>query len=165
METNANYSNEVMEQEVEKTPLEIAEDFVKENSSSTIIEEFVNHLNTINSLKAQLESKQLSLNTTRTQLNNWENSITKFLKNGINEDGINPEEIKTFAANMDIKLTKSIRVKFNVEVEYEFEVPLDTQYLNEDDFDIDISHRIENDYDAEETHCSVDVVDFESEEI
>lgn len=165
METNANYSNEVMEQEVEKTPLEIAEDFVKENSSSTIIEEFVNHLNTINSLKAQLESKQLSLNTTRTQLNNWKDSVEGFIKEKVKEDNVTIDDLKEFAEDLDIKLTKSIRVKFNVEVEYEFEVPLDTQYLNEDDFDVDISHRIENDYDAEETHCSVDVVDFESEEI
>jgi hypothetical protein len=44
--------------EVELTPTQIAENFVKENTTSVIVEEFVNHYNKIERLESEIaESK------------------------------------------------------------------------------------------------------------
>jgi hypothetical protein len=69
------------------------------------------------------------------------------------------------AEELNISLTKSIKVTFSVTCEYEFNVPFDfdDNDIDENDFNIIISSRISND-DVEETSESYEVEEFEVED-
>lgn len=101
----------------------------------------------------------------RKQYNDMKSTITEFLKEhiGDNEDA-DADDLKELADNLDIKLTKIIKVNFNVECEFHVEVPLDKDDsdIDEDDFDVEISWSGDSDWDV--VHETTDINDFNTEE-
>ena len=152
--------------ETVQTPQQIAEEFVKANTTSAIIEEFVNHHNTIEALRRNLEYAQQDARNQRSRWASMAETIEDFLKTHISEkDSASVEELKDLADELEIELTKTMRVTFKIEAEYEIVVPLDTNEddISEDNFDYSVSFRNTND-DWEENSESYEINDFEVEE-
>jgi len=152
--------------EIELTPEQIAENFIKANSVASLIEEFVNHYNAIESLKKRLEYSKQSSNTDRAKVCEVTNTVEEFLKEHIKEnDSASVEELKELAESLDIELTKTINVSFTVQVEAELTVPLDfdEEDINDGDFNISIDYcGSHNDVDCDDLSTEVD--DFSAEE-
>jgi len=91
--------------------------------------------------------------------------IEAFLKEHILAKDIDTKDLIKLAADLDMELTKSVKVEFAVVCKYEFTVPLtyDESDFSEGDFDIKISSNITDD-DIEETSESFEVEDFEVED-
>jgi len=151
---------------VEQTPAQIAEEFIKDHSFGDLVDEFVIHFNTIESLKKRLEYTEQASNTHRARLREVTNTVEEFLKEHIKEnDSASVEELKELAAELDIELTKTISVSFTVNVEAELTVPLDfdEEKIDDGDFDISIDYcGRHNDVDCDDVSTEVD--DFSAEE-
>jgi hypothetical protein len=92
-------------------------------------------------------------------------SIEEFIKEHVKEEQVQIDNLKDFAKEIGLELTKTIKVTFIAECEYEFTVPIDfdNDDITEDDFSIRISSMLSGD-DVEETHESMEVKDFEVED-
>ena len=147
------------------TPEQVAEEFVKENTTSTIIEEFVNNYKTIESLKSRVQAEAGTSDHWRQKFARLENSIEEFLKEhiGDNEDA-SVDDMKEFAESLGIELTKTIKVTFTAAVEVELTVPLDfdTDDINDHHFTVSAEFDGMNDVEVDDTDISID--DFEVEE-
>jgi hypothetical protein len=147
------------------TPEQVAEDFVKENTTSVIIEEFVNNYKTIESLKTRVQAESGTSDHWRMKFARLESNIVEFLKSHIsdNEDA-SVDDMKEFAESLGIELTKTITVKFTAEVEVEITVPLDADIddVDENDFTVSAEFDGKNDWSVEDTNINVN--DFEVEE-
>ena len=93
----------------------------------------------------------------------YQSAVENFIKEHVkdNEDA-DVEELIEFAAELDIELTKKVRITFNVAVEYEVEVPLGSEDdIDESDFDI----RIDYSGDGEVRYDYNSIGEFDTEEV
>jgi hypothetical protein len=147
------------------TPIQIAEEFVKENSSATIVEEFVNNYNAIESLKKQLEYCKQEVVNQRSRWASMAETIEEFLKSHISEgDSASVDDLKELADQLDIELTKSITVKMEIQVEIELTVPLDFDEESIDDSDFDISCDFNGMTDVDVDDTNIEITSCEVEE-
>ena len=125
----------------EPTPQQIAEDFIKANTTSVIIEEFVNHHNTIESLKRQLEASKSTAEFRRVRLEDFIAKTRDFIVTGLSNE-VGEDELKRLADKLDIELTKEISVTFSVEVTATVTVPIDFDEddITDADFDITVEY-------------------------
>jgi hypothetical protein len=125
----------------EPTPQQIAEDFIKANTTSVIIEEFVNHHNTIESLKRQLEASKSTAEFRRVRLEDFIAKTRDFIVTGLSNE-VGEDELKDLADKLDIELTKEIEVTFRVEVTATVTVPIDFDEddITDADFDITVEY-------------------------
>ena len=142
-----------------------AQSVVKDLSASEIAVE-VERL--LNELDYQQEQTQKAIQYKSISASNYTelyDKVEEFLTEHIKSGDIDKNDLIKFAADLDMELTKTIKVNFNVVCEYEFKVPLsyDESDFSEGDFDIKISANITDD-DVEETHESFEVEDFEVED-
>jgi sugar-specific transcriptional regulator TrmB len=125
------------------TPADIAEEFVKANTTSAIIEEFVNHHNTIESLQRKLQNSEQEVRNQRSRWASMAETIEEFLKEHISEgNSASVTDLKELAAELDIELTKEVEVTFTVEVTATVTVPIDfnAEDIEESDFDIRVNY-------------------------
>jgi carbamoylphosphate synthase large subunit len=140
----------------ETTPQQIAEDFIKANTTSVIVEEFVNHYNEIERLKRRLEEKNSSLDYSRNRLNEFVAKTRDFIITGLSNE-VDEDDLKKLAEALDIELTKEIEVTFSVEVTATVTVPID---FDEDDItDADFDITVEYSGTHDDTEC--DSIDHE----
>lgn len=142
----------------ELTPIQLAEEFVKNNSLEVIVKRLVD-------LENKSKWANDSLTQTRTELGNWKNSITEFLTEHIKDNAIDVDDLQELASELDIALEQEIEVTFNVTVKYTGTVPLgfDTDRISEDMFDVRINFSSRHDgVDLDEDYA--DIEDFEVEE-
>lgn len=146
------------------TPEQIAEEFVKENTTSTIVEEFVLHYNTIEGLKQRLEWAHNESNNQRSRWASMAQTIEEFLKEHITEGRVDIDDLKQLADDLDIELTKTITVKFTAEVEVEITVPIDADVDDVDENDFTVSAEFDGKTDWEVNDTNINVNDFDVEE-
>jgi seryl-tRNA synthetase len=146
------------------TPEQVAEEFVKENTTATIIEEFVNHYNAIESLKQQLEYQQQETRNQRSRWASMAETIEEFLKEHIAEGHVDTDDLKQLAEDLEIELTKTITVKFTAEVEVEITVPIDADVDDVDENDFTVSAEFDGKTDWEVNDTNINVNDFDVEE-
>jgi hypothetical protein len=141
--------------EVELTPTQIAENFVKENTTSVIIEEFVNHYNKIENLKAKLQYQEQETRNQRSRWASMAQTIEEFLIEHIKDEQVSIDDLKELAAELEIELSKEVEVTFTVEVTATVTVPLDfnAEDIEESDFDIRVNY--------EGSHNNVECDDIE----
>ena len=150
----------------ESTPAQIAEEFVKANTTSVIIEEFVNNYYAIERLKKQVEESRSTAEYRRVRLEELIATTRNFLLEHIaNHDGASVDELKDLAEELDIELTKEISVTFSVEVTATVTVPVDFDEddITESDFDISVEYSGSHD-DVECDDVEYEVNNFVSEE-
>lgn len=124
------------------TPADIAEEFVKANTTSAIIEEFVNHHNTIESLQRKLQNAEQEARNQRSRWASMAETIEEFLKEHIKDQQVSIDDLKELADELEIELTKEVEVTFTVEVTATVTVPIDfdAEDIEESDFDIRINY-------------------------
>jgi len=129
--------------ETTQTPEQIAEEFIKANTTSVIVEEFVNHYNEIERLKRRLLERDSSIDYQRNRLNELVAKTRDFIITHVADgEGANVDELKELAEELDIELTKEICVTFSVEVTATVTVPVDfdEDALTDSDFDISVDY-------------------------
>lgn len=138
---------------IELTPIQIAEQFVKENTSSDIAKRLAD-------LEQKYKWANDALGQTRSQLRNYENTIEEFIKEHITEDSVDVDDLRELAAELDIELTKEVEISFTVTYTAKATVPLDfDDDIDESDFSVRIEYEGNSDYEVEETNC--DIEDFD----
>jgi hypothetical protein len=143
----------------------IAESVVKDLPANEIVKEIQRLLDDRDYHKKQCAENRTRATEQQSKYLNLYSTISDFITEHVKDDDITTDDLKELAEELNISLTKTIKVKFTVACEYEFEVPLDFEDndIDESDFSINISSSVSND-DVEETHESIDVTDFEVEE-
>jgi sugar-specific transcriptional regulator TrmB len=124
------------------TPEAVAEEFIKANTTSVIIEEFVNHYNTIESLQRKLTNAEQEARNQRSRWASMAETIEEFLKEHIKDQQVSIDDLKELADELEIELTKEVEVTFTVEVTATVTVPIDfnAEDIEESDFDIRINY-------------------------
>lgn len=156
------------EETTTETPLtnqQIAENVVKDLPANEIVNEIKRLMDEVDYRKREATlAKERATQGTSRYLNLF-NALEEFIKEHVKDEQISIDDLKEFAEEVNIELTKSIRVTFNVKCEYEFNVPLDfdEEDITDGDFNIRISSNIQ-DEDIEETSESFEVEDFEVED-
>jgi seryl-tRNA synthetase len=148
------------------TPEQVAEDFVKENTTSTIVEEFVNNYKTIESLKTRVQAEANNADHYRQLFKRKLEIVEEFLKSHIGEnDSASVDELKELAESLDIELTKEVEVTFTIEVTATLTVPLDFDEddLSDSDFDTRVTYEGgHNDVECDDVEWNIN--DFETDE-
>jgi exonuclease VII large subunit len=147
------------------TPADIAEEFVKANTTSAIIEEFVNHHNTIESLQRKLQNAEQEARNQRSRWASMAETIEEFLKEHIKDQQVSIDDLKELADELEIELTKEVEVTFTVEVTATVTVPLDfdAEDIEESDFDIRINYEgSHNDVECDDIEWNTN--DFQSDD-
>jgi hypothetical protein len=157
-----------MTEETIQAPLtnqEIAQSVVKDLPADEIVKEIERLLNENNYHENEAKLARQRATVSNSKYTELYNSVEDFLKEHIKSGDVYIEDLVKFAAQLDIEITKSVKVSFNVVCEYEFTVPLsyDETDFSEHDFDIKISSNISED-DVEQTSESFEVEDFEVED-
>lgn len=104
--------------------------------------------------------------TLNSELSNYRKSVETFLKDHIKDDEVDVDDLREFAEDLGIELTKTIRVKCTIKVEGEFTVPLDFDVNDVDDESEFFNIRIDadpsdNDIDVDSEQWDVDSIDAE----
>jgi seryl-tRNA synthetase len=149
-----------------QTPEQIAEEFIKANTTSVIVEEFVNHYNEIERLKRRLEERNSSIDYQRNRLNELVAKTRDFIITHVADgEGASVNELKELAEELDIELTKEIEVTFRVEVTATVTVPVDFEEddITDADFDITVEYSGTHN-DAECDSIEYEVNNFVAEE-
>ena len=158
-------STEETTTEAPYTNQQIAENTVKELSANELTKELQRLLDEVDYRKREAAlAKERATQGTSRYLNLF-NSLEEFIKEHVKDEQISIDDLKEFAEEVNISLTKSIKVTFNVKCEYEFNVPLDfdEEDITDGDFTVRISSDI-SDEDVEETSESYEIEDFEVED-
>jgi seryl-tRNA synthetase len=141
------------------TPEAVAEEFIKANTTSVIIEEFVNHYNTIESLQRKLTYAEQEARNQRSRWASMAQTIEDFLKEHIKDEQVSVDDLKELAEELEIELTKEIEVTFKVDVTATVTVPIDfnDEDIEESDFDIRINYEgSHNDVECDDIEWSVE---------
>jgi hypothetical protein len=140
----------------------LKDEVVKSMTSLQIVDEVTRLLDKVDGLETRAAMQQNRATENQSKYLNLYNSIAEFIKEHVKDDDISTDDLKELADELNISLTKSIKVTFTVQAEYEFNVPLDwtDDDISDGDFDIRISYN-GNDDDIEETSESMEVEDFE----
>lgn len=134
---------------------ELAAEFVKNNSVTDIV-------NRIAHLMRGLENTRNDYDQARQSFIYWKNKTSEFVVEHVKDNEIDVDDLKDFANEMGIELTKEIEVTFKVDVKFTATVPLDfdVDTIDESDFDVTINYRGgDNDVDMEEEYS--DIEDFD----
>ena len=158
-------STEETTTEAPYTNQQIAESTVKELSANELVKELERLLDELDYRKNEAASAKERTASATTRYANLYSSVEKFLKEHVKDKEVSIDDLEELAEELNIELTKSIKVTFSVTCEYEFNVPFDfdDNDIDENDFHIIISSRISND-DVEETSESMEVENFEVED-
>ena len=122
----------------EPTPQQVAEDFVKANTTSVIVEEFVNNYYAIERLKKQVEESRTTAQYRLQRLEQFIASTRDFIITGLSNE-VDEDDLKRLADTLDIELTKEIEVTFRVDVTATVTVPIDFDEDDITDADFDVS--------------------------
>ena len=140
----------------------IAESVVKDLPANEIVKEIQRLLDEKDHYKKQCDENRIRATENQSKYLNLYNSISEFITEHVKDNDISTDDLKELAEELNISLTKSIKVTFTIKAEYEFDVPLDwtDDDISDGDFNISISHNGSDD-DMEETSESYEVEDFE----
>lgn len=110
----------------------------------------------------QYRAEQARHSETKNAFKHFKDVVEEFIKEHVKEkEDADTDELIELANDLNIELTKKIRVTFNVAVEYEIEVALDDDDdIDEDDFDIRIDFNGEGAVNYDNTSIS----EFDTEE-
>ena len=143
----------------------IAESVVKDLPANEIVKEIQRLLDDRDYHKKQCAENRIRATEQQSKYLNLYSTISEFITEHVKDDDISTDDLKELAEELNISLTKSIKVTFTIKAEYEFDVPLDwtDDDISDGDFNISISHNGSDD-DMEETSESYEVEDFEVED-
>lgn len=117
----------------------------------------------IANLKVNSQDQRNSNSALRSRLQTLVDTVTEFIKDNIS-DGADTDALKELANELDIELTKDLRITFTVQYYADVTVPLDydVESIDESDFDVTIQYTGHDDVDFSDD--STEVEDFEVQE-
>lgn len=133
-----------------------AMDFVHSHSLADVVDHLA-------SLYDAGDSRVEANRITRNRLQHLVDTVTEFIKDNLSE-GADSDSLKELANELDIELTKNLRITFNVSYYADVTVPLDFDEQTIDDSDFDVSIRYRGSDDVDFADESTEVEDFEIEE-
>jgi len=141
----------------ESTVETIASEFVKQHNATEIVAELVSKEQSIQRLQENLDYSRSIVGERNAKL-----AIVKaFIKSHvIDDDDATVSELKDLAGELDITLTKEVRVTFTVEYDLTVECDIDEGEIDENDFRVDLTYNGV----GELTNESADWQDFSVEE-
>ena len=143
------------------TPIQFAEQFIKEHNASEIAEELVSYSKSVDSLKEQLEYMEKRWRVANTSHHQLKDAMTDFIKEHVShDDSASVDELKELAEELGIELTKEITVHFTVTYDITIEVALDEE-VSDDDFSVDMSYNGDGEVTNEEADWSSVVIEEE----
>jgi len=149
----------------EVTPIEIATEFVKNSSSIQIAEKMAEDAQSLENMRKNVSHKQVEIDYLRRDKQAILNTVEKFLKEHISEgNDADLDELKELAEELDIELTKNIKVTFTASVEVEMTVPLDFDLEGIDESNFTVSAEFDGMTDVDVDDTDINVEDFEVEE-
>lgn len=128
---------------------------------------FINSNKTINEITAHLayqyelvQAARESRITATNRLNALIEQVTEFIKDNMS-DGADSDALKELANELDIELTKDLRITLTVQYYADVTVPLDydVENIDESDFDINIRYTGSDDVDFSDESTEVDEFD------
>ena len=117
----------------------------------------------IANLKVNMEELRNNNSSVRGRLQETVDTVTEFIKDHIS-DGAGTDELKELANDLDIELTKNLRITFTVSYYADVTVPIEYDTDDIDDSDFDVNIRYTGSDDVEFENDSTEVEDFEVEE-
>jgi uncharacterized membrane protein YheB (UPF0754 family) len=157
--------NTTTETTTEVTPFQLATEYLKEHSLIEIAEKMVEDAQSLENMRKNVSHKQVEIDYLRRDKSNILDTIEKFLKEHISEgNDADLNELKELAEELDIELTKNIKVTFTASVEVEMTVPLDFDLEGIDESNFTVSAEFDGMTDVDVDDTDINVEDFEVEE-
>lgn len=147
--------------EVQETNIDKANKFVKEQTAEQVVVYLASLLDNIDELKNNKLYWQDSYYAVRQKHDNFVDRTTEFIKECLSNNSVDLDDLKSFAEENDISLTRTIEVTMNISYTAKIEIGLDDDEPTEDDFNIEISYQ--GNSDVEDENHEVD--DFNTEDI
>ena len=140
----------------EPTVEAVAEEFVKNNNSTEIVQELVKYSNSVDSLRSNLEYERNRNTNLASKLDIVKNFITEHVRN---DDMASVDELKNLAGELDLTLTKRVAVEFSVTYNLVIECDLDEE-VSQDDFRVDMDYNgVGEVYDQQEDWSDIEIED------
>ena len=140
----------------EPTVEAVAEEFVKNNNSTEIVQELVKYSNSVDSLRSNLEYERNRNTNLASKLDIVKNFITEHVRN---DDMASVDELKNLAGELDLTLTKRVNVEFSVTYNLTIECDLDEE-VSQDDFRVDMDYNgVGEVYDQQEDWSDIEIED------
>lgn len=115
------------------------------------------------SLYESADSRVEANRQTRNRLQELVDTVTEFIKDNLS-DGADSDALKELANNLEIELTKDLRITFTVSYYADVTVPLDFDEQRISDSDFSASIEYSGSDDVEFSNDSTEIEDFEVEE-
>jgi len=140
----------------EPTVEAIAEEFVKDNTTSEIVKELVKYSNSVDSLRSNLEYERNRNTALANKLDIVKNFITEHVKD---DEPASVDELKELAAELDFTLTKRVTVEFTVTYNLTIECDLDEE-VTDNDFRVNMDYNgVGEVYDENEDWSEITIED------
>jgi hypothetical protein len=140
----------------EPTVEAIAEEFVKDSTTSEIVKELVKYSNSVDSLRSNLEYERNRNTALANQLDIVKNFITEHVKD---DEPASVDELKALAAELNFTLTKRVTVEFTVTYNLTIECDLDEE-VTDDDFRVNMDYNgVGEVYDENEDWSEITIED------
>ena len=140
----------------EPTVEAVAEEFVKNNNSTEIVQELVKYSNSVDSLRSNLEYERNRNTGLASKLDIVKNFITEHVKD---DDMASVDELKELADELGLTLTKRVTVEFTVTYNLTVECDIDEK-VSEDDFRVSMDYNgVGELYDEQEDWSEITIED------
>ena len=140
----------------EPTVEAVAEEFVKNNNSTEIVQELVKYSNSVDSLRSNLEYERNRNTALAEKLDMVKNFITEHVKD---DDMASVDELKELASELGLTLTKRVKVEFTVTYNLTVECDIDEE-VSEGDFRVDMDYNgVGELYDEQEDWSDITIED------
>lgn len=127
------------------TSIENVQEFVRNATQEFLVQTIINYKNQFTDSQETINSQKSTIMTQRNEINRIKSIVEEFIKEGLDEC-TDDEALTNLAEELDIELTKTIKVSFIVECSAEVTVPYG---YSEDD--------IENNIDVDITFSDSDI--------
>ena len=143
------------------TPFEQTKQEAREKIASMTLEDIAGYIALTKTRVSELETSNKEI---RYRLQELVDSVTEFIKNNY-QSGASSDDLKELADELEIELTKTIKVEMKISYYAELIVPIDFEEdnLDESDFDIEVTFNNTRDTEIDNDSTEVDSLDAREE--
>lgn len=142
------------------TPFEQTKQEAREKISSMTHEDIAGYIALTKTRVSELETYNRE---TRNRLQQLVDTVTKFIKENL-EEGASHDDLKQLADDLEIELTKTVKVEMKISYYADLIVPIDfdIENINESDFEVNITCNTSSETEVDDESTEID--DFSAEE-
>lgn len=142
------------------TPFEQTKQEAREKIASMTLEDIAGYIALTKTRVSELET---SNRETRNRLQQLVDTVTEFIKENL-EEGASHDDLKQLADDLEIELTKTVKVEMKISYYADLIVPIDfdIENINESDFEVNITCNTSSETEVDDESTEID--DFSAEE-